>query len=78
MLFCVFVGTALQLMGMAIVTICFAAIGFLSPANRGSLMIAMLLLYVVMGAAAGYQSVSNVTQLFGHDEYIYHLLDSSF
>merc|ERR1719446_56050 len=29
MLFCVFVGTALQLMGMAIVTICFAAIGFL-------------------------------------------------
>jgi len=58
MLFCVFVGTALQLSGMAVVTICFAAIGFLSPANRGSLMIAMLLLYVVMGAAAGYQSAN--------------------
>jgi transmembrane 9 superfamily protein 2/4 len=35
---------------MSIVTVIFAAFGFLSPANRGSLLIAMLLLYVVMGA----------------------------
>lgn len=58
LLFCVFVGTGLQLFWMTLITICFAAIGFLSPANRGSLMIAMLLLYVVMGAFAGYQSAN--------------------
>jgi transmembrane 9 superfamily protein 2/4 len=58
LLFCVFIGTGLQLFWMCLITICFAAIGFLSPANRGSLMIAMLLLYVVMGAFAGYQSAN--------------------
>ena len=62
LLFCVFVGTGLQLFWMTLITICFAAIGFLSPANRGSLMIAMLLLYVVMGAFAGYQS-ANLSRL---------------
>ncbi|CAN0479261.1 unnamed protein product, partial [Discosporangium mesarthrocarpum] len=56
MLFCVLVGTGVQLLLMAMVTIAFAAIGFLSPANRGSLAIAMLLLYVLMGVPAGYSS----------------------
>ena len=32
------------------------AAGFLSPANRGGLMTAMLLLFVFMGAFAGYSS----------------------
>jgi transmembrane 9 superfamily protein 2/4 len=53
MLLCVFVGTGAQLTTMAIVTIAFAAVGFLSPANRGSLMIAVLLTYVLCGAVAG-------------------------
>lgn len=56
MLFCVCVGTGVQLLGMAVVTLIFASIGFLSPANRGSLMIAILLLYVLMGVTAGYGS----------------------
>ncbi len=43
---------------MALFTVCFSAIGFLSPANRGSLMIAMLLTYVVMGGVAGYKSAN--------------------
>ncbi|CAM9887135.1 unnamed protein product [Phaeothamnion confervicola] len=58
MLFCVMVGTGVQLVLMALVTIVFAAIGFLSPANRGSLMIAVLLLYVLMGVAAGFCSAT--------------------
>ena len=58
MLLCVGVGTGVQLLAMSVVTIFFAAIGFLSPANRGSLLIAMLLLYVVMGAFAGYHSAN--------------------
>jgi len=43
---------------MALGTILFAAVGFLSPANRGSLMIAMMLLYVVMGGVAGFKSAN--------------------
>ena len=34
----------------------FAVLGFLSPANRGGLMTAALLLYVFMGVPAGYAS----------------------
>ena len=49
-------GTGVQLLGMASITMCFAVLGFLSPANRGGLMTAMLLLFVLMGVAAGYAS----------------------
>lgn len=38
----------------AVVTVVFAALGFLSPANRGGLMTAMLLLFVFMGLLGGY------------------------
>ena len=48
MLLSVFVGTAVTL-AMSIITMCFAVLGFLSPANRGGLMTAMLLLFVFMG-----------------------------
>ena len=54
MAFAVFVGIGTQLTAMAAVTLVFAAIGFLSPANRGSLMIALLLLFLTMGSVAGY------------------------
>jgi transmembrane 9 superfamily protein 2/4 len=56
MMFCVLVGTGVQLFLMAIITIIFAAVGFLSPANRGSLMISVLVLFVMMGLFAGYTS----------------------
>ncbi len=56
MLLAVMVGTGAQLLSMAFFTIVFAAVGFLSPANRGSLMIAVLLTYVLMGSVAGYIS----------------------
>merc|ERR1740130_1184158 len=41
---------------MLLTTLCFAVLGFLSPANRGGLMTAMLLLFVFMGVFAGYTS----------------------
>jgi len=56
MYFCVFIGNGVQLICMCFITIVFAAVGFLSPANRGSLMIAVLVLYVMMGATGGYAS----------------------
>jgi transmembrane 9 superfamily protein 2/4 len=40
----------------AAVLICFAALGFLSPANRGSIMIGCLLLFVLLGSLAGFTS----------------------
>eukprot|EP00455_Lapot_gusevi_P015158 TRINITY_DN1764_c0_g2_i6.p1 TRINITY_DN1764_c0_g2~~TRINITY_DN1764_c0_g2_i6.p1 ORF type:complete len:286 (+),score=129.66 TRINITY_DN1764_c0_g2_i6:157-1014(+) len=41
---------------MALLTMVFAVLGFLSPANRGGLMTALLLLFVFMGSFAGYSS----------------------
>lgn len=55
-LLAVYVGTGVQLFGMALVTMIFAVLGFLSPANRGGLMTAMLLLFSFMGIFAGYSA----------------------
>ena len=52
--FSAFVGIGTQLTCMTACTIIFAAVGFVSPANRGSLMIALLLLFLLMGSVAGY------------------------
>jgi transmembrane 9 superfamily protein 2/4 len=43
-----------QIVLCVFVLIVFACIGFLSPANRGWLLITLLLLFVLMGCAAGY------------------------
>jgi transmembrane 9 superfamily protein 2/4 len=56
MVFCVIVGTGAQLTACALWLIIFSAIGFISPANRGSIMMGMLLLFVLMGSLAGYVS----------------------
>lgn len=56
MFFCVLVGTGVQLIICALFLIIFATLGFLSPANRGSLLIGMLLLFVLMSTFAGFTS----------------------
>ncbi len=56
MLFSVIVGSGVQLISCTFLLIVFAAIGFLSPANRGSIMIGMLLFFVLLGYAAGFTS----------------------
>lgn len=48
------VGTGCQITGCVFVTLLFACMGFLSPANRGSLGTALLLVFVLMGFVAGY------------------------
>lgn len=55
-LFSVYAGTGIQVNLMTLVTLSFAVLGFLSPANRGSIMTATLLLFVFSGAFAGYYS----------------------
>ena len=53
----VHVGSGVQIMMSATVTLIFAALGFLSPASRGSLLTAALIMYLLMSAAAGFASV---------------------
>jgi len=54
MLISVFCGSGMQILFMCFFTIIFACMGFLSPSNRGYLLITLLILYVLMGAVAGY------------------------
>lgn len=56
MMFCVLVGSGVQIALAALFFIFFAALGFLSPANRGSIMIGMLLIFVLLGSVAGFTS----------------------
>ncbi|KAF0901812.1 hypothetical protein E2562_006446 [Oryza meyeriana var. granulata] len=67
-LLCVYVGTGVQFFGMTLVTMMFALLGFLSPANRGGLMTAMVLLWVFMGVLAGYTS-SRLYKMFKGTEW---------
>ncbi|CAI9285646.1 unnamed protein product [Lactuca saligna] len=55
-LLCVYVGTGVQFLGMILIAMIFAVLGFLSPSNRGGLMTALLLLWVLMGIFGGYAS----------------------
>lgn len=55
-LLAVSVGTGMQLLCMAIISIVCAMLGFLSPANRGSMLTVTLLLFVLMGCTAGFSA----------------------
>merc|ERR1711871_972593 len=50
------VGVGMQFLGMSIISILCAMAGFLSPANRGGLLTATVLLFMLMGVPAGYYS----------------------
>ncbi|GJV46767.1 transmembrane 9 superfamily member 11 [Tanacetum coccineum] len=66
-LLCVMVGDGVQILGMAVVTILFAALGFMSPASRGTLLTGMLFFYMVLGIAAGYVAVRMWRTIFVGD-----------
>jgi len=51
-----YVGTGVQLLGMCITVLILACLGFLSPANRGSLFTAILLCFVFLGIYGGHTS----------------------
>ncbi|CAO2210612.1 unnamed protein product [Urochloa humidicola] len=56
-LLCVLAGDGVRILGMGVVTIVFAALGFMSPACRGALVTGMLCFYLVLGVAAGFTAV---------------------
>jgi len=68
MLLSVLAGTGVQIFAMTSCSMCFALFGFLSPANRGGLLTAILLLFVFMGAFAGYYA-ARLYKLFGGKEW---------
>jgi len=56
MLYCICIGGGVQLGVCAFFVICMSAIGFLNPARRGSLMNAILFVYMLCGVINGYVS----------------------
>jgi transmembrane 9 superfamily protein 2/4 len=50
----VFCGTGVQLLGMFFLTVLFAVFGTFSPDEREALIMALILLYVIMGGVSGY------------------------
>jgi transmembrane 9 superfamily protein 2/4 len=67
MLFSVMVGSGVQLCMMCLFTLSLSMVGLLSPANRGSLITAFILLFVFMGAFAGYTSAVTYKMFRGVD-----------
>jgi transmembrane 9 superfamily protein 2/4 len=63
MLLAVCVGSGVQLLCMTLLTLIFAMMGFLSPARRGYLIMALLLLFVLMGGVGGY-SMARIYKTF--------------
>nr|CAB3267003.1 transmembrane 9 superfamily member 2-like [Phallusia mammillata] len=56
MLLSVFTGVGTQVIVMTFLTLFFACLGFLSPANRGALGTTSVILFVCLGVIAGYMS----------------------
>ena len=61
----VFLGSGAQLFCTIVLTLLFACSGLLSPPNRGALVIAVLLFYVVMAAVAGFLSARQYKKMGG-------------
>ncbi|ESO09441.1 hypothetical protein HELRODRAFT_190496 [Helobdella robusta] len=61
-------GSGVQIFFMTMITLVFACLGFLSPANRGALMTCALVLYVCLGTPAGYVS-ARIYKLFGGEKW---------
>ena len=76
MMLSVFVGSGVQVFIMTLITLIFACLGFLSPANRGALMTCALVLFVCLGTPAGYVS-SRIYKSFGGERWKLNVLLTS-
>ena len=56
MVLSVLIGSGVQVATMSVITLVFALLGFLSPANRGGLMTAVVVLFLLMALFSGYFS----------------------
>ncbi|XP_075902133.1 transmembrane 9 superfamily member 2-like [Nelusetta ayraudi] len=77
MLLSVFLGSGTQIFIMTFVTLFFACLGFLSPANRGALMTCAVVLWVLLGTPAGYVA-ARLYKSFGGEKWKTNVLLTSF
>ncbi|KAF9900433.1 hypothetical protein BX616_002595 [Lobosporangium transversale] len=77
MLLSIIVGNGTQMFLMAAVTILFAALGFLSPSNRGSLATVMIVFYMFFGIAAGFVS-ARLYKMFGGEAWKMNVIGTAF
>ncbi|XP_060069369.1 transmembrane 9 superfamily member 2-like [Ylistrum balloti] len=68
MMLAVLNGSGMQVFFMVLITLVFASLGFLSPANRGALMTCAMVLYVCLGTPAGYVS-ARIYKMFGGEKW---------
>ncbi|GLG95782.1 hypothetical protein R5R35_008667 [Gryllus longicercus] len=68
MLLSVLLGSGTQVFFMTLITLAFACLGFLSPANRGALMTCAMVLFVCLGTPAGYVS-ARIYKSFGGEKW---------
>lgn len=68
MLLSVLLGSGIQVFFMTLVTLAFACLGFLSPANRGALMTCAMVLYVCLGITAGH-TAARIYKSFGGEKW---------
>jgi transmembrane 9 superfamily member 2/4 len=76
MLLSVLLGSGVQVLCMSLVTLAFACLGFLSPANRGALMTCSMVLYACLGTPAGYVS-ARIYKSFGGEKWKLNVLLTS-
>ncbi|KAF4075226.1 hypothetical protein AMELA_G00232230 [Ameiurus melas] len=77
MLLSVFLGSGTQIFIMTFVTLFFACLGFLSPANRGALMTCAVVLWVLLGTPAGYIA-ARLYKSFGGEKWKTNVLLTAF
>ncbi|XP_065055621.1 transmembrane 9 superfamily member 2-like [Rhopilema esculentum] len=77
MLLSVCIGVGSQISIMISVTLVFACLGFLSPANRGALMTCVLVLFVCLGTVGGYIS-SRMYKMIGGERWKTNVMLTSF
>ncbi|KAF9410192.1 hypothetical protein BGZ94_001728 [Podila epigama] len=77
MLLSIIVAEGTQMFGMASVTIIFAALGFLSPSNRGALGTVMIVFYMFFGIVAGFVS-ARLYKMFGGEAWKRNVLGTAF
>ncbi|KAF9977730.1 hypothetical protein BGZ73_005093 [Actinomortierella ambigua] len=77
MLLSIIVGNGTQLFLMSAVTIIFAALGFLSPSNRGSLATVMVVFYMFFGIVAGFIS-ARLYKMFGGEAWKRNVVGTAF
>lgn len=73
----VVIGSGAQLWLMAVVTLLFAALGFLSPSNRGSLVTTMIVSYVLSAMWGGYMS-ARFYKMFGGENWKKNVISTAF